>query len=85
MTEQTELLKFRILICFSALTRGIMISWPQVTQRSLKSMPERSTKNCFPPQGCAFFISRIQKGRRNFVKSSGALFAFREEQEESKW
>ena len=33
----------------------------------------------------AFFISRIQKGRRNFVKSSGALFAFREEQEESKW
>ena len=32
-----------------------------------------------------FFISRIQNGRRNFVKSSGALFAFREEQEESKW
>ena len=33
----------------------------------------------------AFFISRIQKGRRNFVKSSGALFAFGEEQEEYKW
>lgn len=33
----------------------------------------------------AFFIFRIQKGRRNFAKSSGALFAFREEQEESKW
>ena len=37
-----------------------------------------------PADGCLFHFQN-SKGRRNFVKSSGALFAFREEQEESKW
>lgn len=32
----------------------------------------------------AFFIFTFQKGRRNFAKSSGALFAFGKEQEECK-
>ena len=40
---------------FSALTRGIIISRPQVSQRSLKSIPTRRTVKRSPPQGCFFF------------------------------
>ena len=44
---------------FSAFALGIMISCPQPTQRSLKSIPTRSTKKRFSPQGCFFFMTRV--------------------------
>ena len=50
-------------IFFSALARGIIISWPQPRHLSLKSMPERKTSNSAAPHGCFFFIVRISPTR----------------------